>query len=239
MTGPVSAGLVPVGQIRFHPRNVRRDLGDLRDLAESIRRVGLIQPVVVERHPDYLLLRAGHRRVAAARLAGVVRVPAVVHADHLSTEQFLVQALHENLHRAALDPVDRARAITDLKAAGRSTAELARELGVTPNTVRAWALPADPGPGETPAPSTPDAQDEHRPATAAPPVQAVPAPRPRSAQSVAAAARARVHRELPALIERWEPAVDSDWGLDPAALRQLLDELRALLHPDSTKEAAA
>lgn len=99
-------GRVRLDAIDFHQHNVREDLGDLRDLTASIRRFGIMQPVVLEQRGDRLRIRAGHRRVAAARLA--MRWEAV--ADALGISQSAAQAAirpkdastpHRRIHRVA------------------------------------------------------------------------------------------------------------------------------------------
>lgn len=70
------AAVVVLDRIVFHPSNIRRNLGDLRQMTASIELHGVLQPVVLERYGDYLRVRMGHRRVTAARLAGLKKVPA-------------------------------------------------------------------------------------------------------------------------------------------------------------------
>jgi ParB/RepB/Spo0J family partition protein len=140
------AAVVRLDDVVFHPRNVRTDLGDLRELADSITQVGLLQPIVVEVYGDRLRLRAGHRRVAAARLAGITKLPAFIHPEALNEADWVLQALHENTKRRALDPAERADAIKRLKQLGRSTVEIARHLGVSEGTIRSWAAGIDPVP---------------------------------------------------------------------------------------------
>ena len=135
----VKAALVRIDQIRFHPANIRRELGDLRDLSNSIRRYGVLQPVVLERFGDTLRLRMGHRRVAAAQLAGLRMVPALIHSEPLDERSFLLQAVQENFTRTpvpasdrihTVDPAAGARLLvaTDLRGVPR-VAEDGRGLG--------------------------------------------------------------------------------------------------------------
>ena len=63
-----------VSRLTPHPANVRDDLGDLTDLADSIRENGILQPIVVQSVPaggGQFQIVAGHRRYAAARKAGL------------------------------------------------------------------------------------------------------------------------------------------------------------------------
>jgi len=89
---------VPVEQLKRHPDNPRRDLGDLTELAESIKKYGVLQPVLAERtHDGRFRLRFGQRRVAATRKAGLTDVPTLVVPEGLPDDQ-LVTAMVENLH---------------------------------------------------------------------------------------------------------------------------------------------
>ncbi|WP_369068570.1 ParB/RepB/Spo0J family partition protein [Kineococcus terrestris] len=130
---------IRVADVRFHPHNVRRDLGDLRDLTGSIKRYGVMQPLVVERYGPGFRLRAGHRRLAAARLAGLASVPALVHREVLEDDEFLMQALHENLMRRGLDHDERRQALHDLRDAGCTWQGIADSLSVSVATVKKWA----------------------------------------------------------------------------------------------------
>lgn len=132
-------GLVRVDEILFHPHNVRIDLGDLRSLTNSIKKYGIMQPVVVEKYGKQLRLRAGHRRVAAARLAGLSRVPAVIHAEALDEDEWLIQAVQENIERRGLEGVERQRAIKALRNLGCTTEGIAEAFDVSTATIHRWA----------------------------------------------------------------------------------------------------
>lgn len=124
---------LPTGFIRTNPNNPRKQLGDLTDLAASITSQGILQPLVVRRagRGQYLLL-AGHRRLAAAKLAGLRHVP-VVCRDLDAT----VVALAENGHRRGLTPVEQARALGQLHDAGHTQAQIARLTGYSESHVSA------------------------------------------------------------------------------------------------------
>jgi ParB family chromosome partitioning protein len=105
---------VPVSRIArnpYQPRSVQ-DREALEALAESIRRHGVLQPIVVIETLDGYQLVAGERRVRAAEIAGLERIPAIVReaADHAQLELALV----ENLQRADLAPLDEAQAFRRL-----------------------------------------------------------------------------------------------------------------------------
>ena len=103
---------IPVGLLDPHPHNPRRDLGDLTELAASIEAQGIRQNLLVVPSPEdggRFRIVIGHRRAAAARIAGVAHVPAVVD-ESLSTSEQLVLMGVENVQRAQLtaQPLPRA-----------------------------------------------------------------------------------------------------------------------------------
>jgi ParB family chromosome partitioning protein len=105
---------VPLARIAPNPYQPRRhmDDGDLVELAASIREHGVLQPVLVTETLDGYQLIAGERRVRAARLAGLERIPALVR--QLADRDQLEVALVENVQRADLDPIDEATAYRQL-----------------------------------------------------------------------------------------------------------------------------
>lgn len=106
---------IDVDQIKPSPEQTRKQFPaePLRELADSIRRHGLLQPVLVRRLSDGFELIAGERRWRAARLAGVERIPAIVRGD-AEPEDSLLLGLIENLQREDLDPIEEARGIRRL-----------------------------------------------------------------------------------------------------------------------------
>jgi ParB family chromosome partitioning protein len=113
---PVGGGTVDVAidRIRDNPRQPRQRMADdaLATLAASIREHGVIQPILVTETLDGYQLVAGERRVRAARMAGLERIPAVVR--QLADREQLELALVENLQREDLDPIEAARAYRQL-----------------------------------------------------------------------------------------------------------------------------
>jgi ParB family chromosome partitioning protein len=105
---------IPLGRIRENPRQPRQRMADdaLATLAASIREHGVIQPILVTETIDGYQLVAGERRVRAARMAGLERIPAVIR--QLADQQQLELALVENLQREDLDPIEAARAYRQL-----------------------------------------------------------------------------------------------------------------------------
>lgn len=106
---------LPLDLVVPNPDQPRRAFGEreLAELADSIREHGVLQPVLARALPGgrYELL-AGERRLRAARLAGLERIPAVVRAA--DEDQRLELAMIENMARQDLNPVEAARACADL-----------------------------------------------------------------------------------------------------------------------------
>lgn len=104
---------IPLEKIEAGEYAQRVDSEDegIGELAASIRRLGLLVPIVVLRHGDTFVLVAGHRRVMAAKDAGLKVVPAVVRESGGSEAKEVSFA--ENLFRKDLSPVELAAAITD------------------------------------------------------------------------------------------------------------------------------
>lgn len=118
----------------FQPR-ADFDEEEIRLLAESVRRQGLLQPIVVRPAPGggYQLV-AGERRWRAARMAGLERVPAVVR--EVEDRKMLELALVENLQRRDLNPMEKARAFRRLmQLNGWTQEELADAVGLSRPTV--------------------------------------------------------------------------------------------------------
>ncbi len=100
---------IPLERISPNPQQPRTafPVDELEQLAGSIRRHGLLQPIVVSRRGDAYELVAGHRRVLAARLAGKTQIPAVIRED---VTDRLELALIENIERSDLNALEEARA---------------------------------------------------------------------------------------------------------------------------------
>ena len=127
---------IPLARIRENPRQPRLRMDDeaLVGLAESIHQHGVIQPILVTETIDGYTLVAGERRVRAARMAGLDRIPAIVR--QLADRQQLELALVENLQREDLDPMEAARAYRQLMDEFSFTQEdLATRVGRARSTV--------------------------------------------------------------------------------------------------------
>jgi ParB family chromosome partitioning protein len=121
---------IPVDRILVGPYQPRKRIDEeaLQGLAESIVQHGVLQPVLVTETIDGYRLIAGERRLRAARLAGLTRIPAVVR--QLADREQIEIALVENIQRADLNPLEEAEAYRQLIGEfGLSQDEVAHRVG--------------------------------------------------------------------------------------------------------------
>lgn len=113
-TGPGALQEIPIAQIRPNAHQPRDHFDEeaLGSLAESIREVGVLQPILVRESADGYELIAGERRWRAARRVGLQRIPAIVRTADDATS--LEHALVENLHRSDLNALEEAAAYQQL-----------------------------------------------------------------------------------------------------------------------------
>jgi ParB family transcriptional regulator, chromosome partitioning protein len=146
--GEASTGLleVPANAIAPNPKQPRSRFDDdtLKELAASIREVGILQPIVVRRTGQGYEVVTGERRLRAAKLAGLATVPVVLRDS--DDADLLREALIENIHREDLNPIELGEAFRQLlDELGLKQEELADRVGVSrshiANTIRLLALP--------------------------------------------------------------------------------------------------
>lgn len=127
--------LLPLDQLVVDPCNPRRDVGDVTDLAASIRVDGIRQPLVVRKLPSGLHgVVEGQRRLTAARIVGRADAPCVVR--QLDDQEALVHGTSSNAAARALDPIDEAVAYQRLRDDhGLSLRQIADRVGVSSSTV--------------------------------------------------------------------------------------------------------
>jgi ParB/RepB/Spo0J family partition protein len=121
--------ILPIDKIVPARDNVRRRLGDVRDLAASVASVGIVEPLLVcpADQPGHYVVVAGHRRLEAARRAGLTDVPCTVR--ELSDAERVEIMLAENIARSALSPIEEASGYFRLIEFGVTLAEMARKIG--------------------------------------------------------------------------------------------------------------
>lgn len=134
---------IEIDRLLESPTNPRKTFGDLTGLADSIKRAGLLQPIVVRRWPleqatdataSYEIV-AGHRRVRAAKIAGLSKIPVMIRT--LTTEQVIELQLVENLRREGLNPIEEAEGFSALQGRGLSADQIAERIGTSKATVYA------------------------------------------------------------------------------------------------------
>jgi len=150
---------VELEKISPNPYQPRREFDEvkMKDLAESIRMYGVLQPLVVTRkevfrddggmNVEYELI-SGERRLRASKLAGLQQVPVLIRSGEESSQLKLEMAIIENLQREDLNPVDRARSFERLsKEFGLKQAQIADKVGKSreyvSNSLRILSLPVE------------------------------------------------------------------------------------------------
>ncbi len=140
---------VEVSKISPNPFQPRKtfDPTALKELADSIKEHGVIQPLVVTRTPVGYELVVGERRFRASQLAGLERVPAII-KEAMVDQTKLEVALIENIQRQELNPIEEAQAYERLmKTFSMTQEQVAKKVGksrpAVANTVRLLNLPAE------------------------------------------------------------------------------------------------
>lgn len=127
---------VPIEDIlpnRFQPR-LAFDDASLQDLAASIKQHGIIQPLILRRKNDKYEIIAGERRYKAARMAGLVSVPAII--SNLSDAQSAEVAIVENVQRKDLTAIEEAKSYQAILDKGYMTQEeLAKKMGLSQSAI--------------------------------------------------------------------------------------------------------
>lgn len=139
---------IDVSQISPNPFQPRREISgpEFDDLVASVRRHGVIQPIIARRSGSGYEIVAGERRWRAAQSAGLTSLPAVVR--ELSDREMLELALIENLRREDLNPIERATAYRRLgDEFGMTQEEISEVVGGSrssiTNTIRLLELPSE------------------------------------------------------------------------------------------------
>lgn len=147
-SAPGGASEVAVDRLESNPWQPRTAMEPARlaELAESIRRSGVVQPILVRPRGDRFQIIAGERRWRAARAAGLARVPVVVR--EVPDEELLELALVENIQRLELTPLEEAQAFQRLQTEFRLTQEdiaqrVGRDRSTVANTLRLLRLPRE------------------------------------------------------------------------------------------------
>lgn len=121
---------IPIAEIRANPYQPRKEFDEksLRELADSIGVHGIFTPLLVRRSVQGYELIAGERRLRAAKLAGLTRVPAI--SVDFTDEEMMEISILENVQRENLNPIEEAAAYESLiKRLGYTQEKLAERVG--------------------------------------------------------------------------------------------------------------
>lgn len=121
---------IPLDEIRSNPYQPRKVFNDesLKELAESIKEYGVVQPIIVKKSIKGYELIAGERRTKASKLAGLEKIPAII--KEFNDQEMMEIALIENIQREDLNPIDEALAYENIiKISNMTQEEFAKKFG--------------------------------------------------------------------------------------------------------------
>lgn len=126
---------ISIDLLKPHPKNPRKDIGDITELSESIKENGIMQNLTVVNDNDgtYTVI-IGHRRLAAAREAGLREVPCAIVAMDEATQ--LSTMLLENMQRVDLTPYEQAEGFQMCLDIGMSEDDLKQKTGFSKKTIK-------------------------------------------------------------------------------------------------------
>lgn len=139
---------IEIGLIDRNENQPRKNFDEkaLKELAQSIKQHGIIQPLILKKVNERYIIIAGERRFRAARMAGLKKVPAIL--KEYSNEQLSEVAIIENLQREDLNPIESAKAIQALINEFNLTQEvvadkIGKSRSAVTNTLRLLTLPEE------------------------------------------------------------------------------------------------
>lgn len=117
---------IPIGKLQISEFNVRKDVGDISELAAAVKEQGVLQPLLVRHEDSKYGVIIGSRRYTAAKEAELTKVPAIV--KDMNDSDAMIVSLAENLQRGDLKPKETAEAIARLLKTS-TLRELGKKLG--------------------------------------------------------------------------------------------------------------
>lgn len=135
--------MIETARLHAHPNNPRKNIGDVTELAESIKESGILQNLTVvpwvseltgETCKGEYTVIIGHRRLAAAKAAGIKELPCAI--KEMTPAQQLATMLAENVQRNDLTPIEQAEGIQMMFDIGESIADVVAKTGLSESTVR-------------------------------------------------------------------------------------------------------
>lgn len=130
--------VIGIEHIHPHPENPRKDLGDLTELSESIKKSGVMQNLTVipmEGQPGEYVTIIGHRRCAASKLAGVKELPCRI-VEGMSKKEQVSTMLEENMQRNDLTIYEQAQGFQMMLDLGDTEDQIVEKTGFSKTTVR-------------------------------------------------------------------------------------------------------
>lgn len=125
---------VPIEKLQIAELNVRKAVGDVSELADSIRVKGVLQPLLVRPNGSKFEVIVGSRRFTAAKKVGLKQVPVIIKT--LNDEDALIESLAENIQRNNLEPNELGEAINLLRGRFDYTEQrVGKVLGISENKV--------------------------------------------------------------------------------------------------------
>jgi len=106
--------ILKIDQIRPNPFQPRESFPkeDIQQLARTIKKVGILQPIAVRKEGKTYQIISGERRWRASQFAGLKEIPAIV--KDVSDSQLMIESLIENVQRADLEPIEKARGLAEV-----------------------------------------------------------------------------------------------------------------------------
>jgi ParB family chromosome partitioning protein len=133
---------IPIENLEVSEQNIRKELIEpIDELADSIKELGLLQPIVVRPNNNgkYEII-VGQRRYLACKKLGWKKIPAMIQSADDRTA--MKKSLVENIQRSDISPIEKAKTFQKL-CEGRTQTEVAKELGISPSTISSTLLLLD------------------------------------------------------------------------------------------------
>lgn len=127
--------IIPIENLKHHPDNPRKDIGDISELTESIRKNGIMQNLTVVPEDGELWVLIGNRRFEAAKAAGLAYLPCKI-VEGLSQAEQVGIMLEENMQRNDLTIIEQAQGFQLMLDLGETVHSIAERTGFSETTVR-------------------------------------------------------------------------------------------------------
>lgn len=126
--------MINIDQLVPHPDNPRKNIGDLTELADSIKAVGIMQNLTVVPYEDKYRILIGHRRASAAKLAGLESLPCMI-VDMDEKDQIEIMLI-ENMQRSDLTVMEESQGLQMMMDMGNTIGNICEKTGFSESKVR-------------------------------------------------------------------------------------------------------